>query len=151
MFILNTTLVEEDLFTGNYSVAGGKQGSHSVTELLSDGADGTIWTSLAPCEQGRGTVFCTICPAGTYKKDQGIGECVPCTNSPQHAIYTSKGYNKEDCPYQCLAGYRGSDCLTPFHEFLRQLGGPVVLSLILGLLVILVLVVILLISHYNSC
>lgn len=152
MFVLNATLVEEGLFSGNYSVRGGSQGSHDhrLTQSKHDGADGSIWTSLAPCQQGRGTVFCTICPPGSYKSEAGVSDCSLCTNGPLHSIYTMKGYTDENCPYQCLPGYRGHDCLTPFYEFLRQLGGPLVLFFILSIFVIIVLVVILLLSHYNS-
>lgn len=150
MFIVDNSKVEEGLLTGNYSAYGGRQGSYELYSSPFDGTNGTVWTSLAPCEQGRGTVFCTICPAGTYKKEKGVSLCLPCTNSPAHSVYTHEGYIAEDCPYQCLAGFTGTDCLTPFQEFLRQLGGPLVVSLSFALFVVIVLVVILLLTHYNS-
>lgn len=138
------------MFTGNYSAIGGLQGMHDTSFSLFDGANGTVWTSLAPCDQGRGSVFCTICPEGTYKKEKGVSMCLPCGNGPAHSIYTSKGYIDEDCPYQCLPGFTGLDCLTPFQEFLRQLGGPLVVSLTLASFAVIVLVVILLLLQYNS-
>ena len=152
MFTLDPLKAEEGSFTGNYTVYGGKQGakeSRNTTSIF-DGEDGTVWTSLAPCTQGRGSVFCNICPEGTYKQETGISDCLPCMNAPSHSIYTAKGYYDENCPYQCLSGYKGLDCLTPFHELLRQLGGPLVLVLILSISSITVLLTIFLVLHYNS-
>ena len=152
MFMLNASLIEEGLFTGNYSAQGGKQGTTIQPMVISDydGKDGTVWTSLAPCEKGHGTVFCISCPPGYYKKLTGISECLPCTNGPTHSYYTNKEYIDENCPYQCLSGYRGHDCLTPFYELLRQLGGPVVLLFALTIFIIIIIIIILLLSHYNS-
>ncbi len=160
MFLLNNTQVQEDseLFTGNYSAMGGLHGTPpptsspffvANTSSIYDGSDGTVWTSLAPCGEGYGTVFCTVCPAGTYKNGTDVSPCVACTNGPEHSVYTNRGQGNSQCPFTCLTGYRGQDCLTPFAEFLRQIGGWMVVGVILALFLITISVCTLLILQYN--
>ena len=160
MFLLNNTHAQEssELFTGNYSAAGGLQGSTPPTgsplsfsnaSSIFDGADGPVWTSLAPGGEGYGTVFCTLCPAGTYKNGSDVLPCLPCTNGPEHSVYTNRGQGNPQCPFTCLSGYRGQDCLTPFAEFLRQIGGWVMVGMILGLFLITLSACTLVILQYN--
>lgn len=162
MFLLNNTVVQESSqFTGNYSAFGGRQGmapslSPSFLDLSDvqtispyDGEDGTVWTSLAPCAVGRGSVFCTICPEGTYKNETDVSPCLPCTNGPPHSVYTNREQGNEDCPFTCISGYRGKDCLTPFAEFLRQIGGWMMVIIVLSLFVIVLVACMLFILKYN--
>lgn len=118
-------------------------------DVEGDGEDGTVWTSLAPCDAGYGTVFCTICPAGTYKTDKDVSKCTPCTNGPEHSTYTEVGQSTHDCPFTCLAGYRGRDCLRPYDEFLRQIGGWGVVVVIALLFISVLVACTLLIQQYN--
>lgn len=154
MFVMNSTAValgESALFTGKYSVLGGHKGNatsepSTVARAVMagnetspfDGEDGTVWTSLAPCRPGYGTVFCTVCPAGTYKIATDTSFCLPCQNAPPHALYVEEGCVSELCPYRCEVGYRGQDCLTPFDEFVRQFGGPIVLTVFVVLFVLVI-------------
>ena len=169
MFLLNNTVVQESSqFTGNYSAFGGRQGmapspnpsfseAHTISPSFSeahtispyDGEDGTVWTSLAPCAAGRGSVFCTICPEGTYKNETDVSPCLPCTNGPPHSVYTNREQGNEECPFTCISGYRGKDCLTPFAEFLRQIGGWMMVMIILSLFIIVLVVCMLVILKYN--
>lgn len=114
-----------------------------------DGEDGTVWTSLAPCAAGHGSVFCTICPEGTYKNETDVSPCLPCTNGPPHSVYTNREQGNEDCPFTCISGYRGKDCLTPFAEFLRQIGGWIMVVIILSLFIIVLVACMLFILKYN--
>ena len=146
------------LFTGNYSAVGGRRGMVPTTSLPflesssfieGDGEDGTVWTTFAPCDAGYGTVFCTVCPAGTYKTERDVSPCTPCSNGPVHSEYTMTGQTTKDCPFTCLTGYRGNDCLRPYDEFLRQIGGW---KAIVGISVLFIFVVLgctLLIRQYN--
>lgn len=95
-------------------------------------------------------MFCTKCPRGSYKNVTDVSFCVPCENAPDHANYTQEGYSDAECPYECIAGFRGKDCLTPFAEFLRQLGGPVVLLVSCILLVVVVGIITVIFVQYNS-
>ena len=151
-FNASTHTTSQERFDGRYHALGGKQGgqmdgAHNRTH---DGADGTVWTSLAPCRPGWGSVFCTECPQGSYKNTTDVSLCVPCENAPEHANYTQRGYVDANCPYECNEGFRGKDCLTPFEEFLRQLGGPVVLIVAFLLVVVVVAIITLVIVQYNS-
>ena len=151
-FNSSTTTTTHEQFDGTYRALGGKQGSQSDSALYTshDGMDGTVWTSLAPCKPGWGSVFCTKCPRGSYKNVTDVSFCVPCENAPDHANYTQEGYSDAECPYECIAGFRGKDCLTPFAEFLRQLGGPVVLLVSCILLVVVVGIITVIFVQYNS-
>lgn len=114
-----------------------------------DGEDGTVWTTFAPCNAGYGTVFCTVCPAGTYKTEKDVSPCTPCSNGPVHSEYTMTGQTTKDCPFTCLSGYRGKDCLRPYDEFLRQIGGWGAIVGISGLFVFVLIGCTLLIRQYN--
>ena len=152
-FNSSTHTTSQDRFDGRYHALGGRQGgppSGEPRNRTHDGADGSVWTSLAPCRPGWGSVFCTECPQGTFKNTTDVSQCVPCENAPEHANYTQRGYVDPNCPYECNAGFRGKDCLTPFEEFLRQLGGPVVLIVVCLLLVAVVAIITLVIVQYNS-
>lgn len=165
MFVMNTpaaNLGESSLFTGTYSVLGGKKGNvtaerKGVVKTAAsrndtspfDGEDGSVWTSLAPCRPGHGTVFCTVCPAGTYKIEKDTSFCLPCHNAPTHALYVEEGCASELCPYRCEVGYRGKDCLTPFDEFVRQFGGPIVLTIFVVLFVLVIFATTLVTMKFN--
>lgn len=151
-FNASTHTTSQERFDGRYHALGGKQGGQIdfAGNRTHDGADGTVWTSLAPCKPGWGSVFCTECPQGSYKNTTDVSLCVPCQNAPEHANYTQRGYIDANCPYECNEGFRGKDCLTPFEEFLRQLGGPVVLIVAFLLVVVVVAIISLVIVQYNS-
>lgn len=174
MFVMNTTqTVTMGQFDGEYSAMGGHMGNHTsvarvgsvsrmslsggiarhssnnTTKSVFDGEDGTVWTSLAPCLPGYGTIFCTQCSAGTYKIEEDVSTCLPCTNGPAHSTYIEEGCKSEICPYKCFVGYRGKDCLTPFDEFVRQFGGPIVLVIFIVVAFIVVCVTTLLTMKFN--
>lgn len=126
-----------------------RHSSNNTTKSVFDGEDGTVWTSLAPCLPGYGTIFCTQCSAGTYKIEEDVSTCLPCTNGPAHSTYIEEGCKSEICPYKCFVGYRGKDCLTPFDEFVRQFGGPIVLVIFIVVAFVVVCVTTLLTMKFN--
>lgn len=52
-----------------YDVRGGLGGTSKDPSILpgKNGTDGTVYSSLSPCQPGYGSVFCVICPEGTYQ------------------------------------------------------------------------------------
>ncbi|PIN13491.1 hypothetical protein CDL12_13887 [Handroanthus impetiginosus] len=93
------------------------------------GEEGTI--TGKKCPKGLYGTFCTECPVGTYKDDEGSDPnlCKLCSleRLPTRAkfIYVRGGVTQSNCPYKCVSEkYRTPKCYTPFEELIYTFGGP---------------------------
>ncbi|XP_057810160.1 uncharacterized protein LOC131024660 isoform X2 [Salvia miltiorrhiza] len=93
------------------------------------GEKGTI--TGKKCPKGLYGTFCTECPVGTYKDDEGSDPslCKPCSleQLPIRAkfVYIRGGVTQSNCPYKCISDkYRTKNCYTPFEELIYTFGGP---------------------------
>ncbi|KAL0286259.1 UNVERIFIED_CONTAM: hypothetical protein Sangu_2741200, partial [Sesamum angustifolium] len=93
------------------------------------GEKGTI--TGKKCPKGLYGTFCTECPVGTYKNDEGSDPnlCKPCSleHLPARAnfVYVRGGVTQSNCPYKCISDkYRTPKCYTPFEELIYTFGGP---------------------------
>ncbi|KAH6818003.1 MraZ [Perilla frutescens var. frutescens] len=93
------------------------------------GEKGTI--TGKKCPEGLYGTFCTECPVGTYKDDEGSDPslCKPCSleRLPTRAkfVYVRGGVTQSNCPYKCISDkYRTPKCYTPFEELIYTFGGP---------------------------
>ncbi|KAL8552848.1 hypothetical protein ACS0TY_001507 [Phlomoides rotata] len=93
------------------------------------GEKGTI--TGKKCPKGLYGTFCTECPIGTYKDDEGSDSslCKPCSleHLPTRAkfVYVRGGVTQSSCPYKCISDkYRTPKCYTPFEELIYTFGGP---------------------------
>jgi hypothetical protein len=119
-------------FTGIMSVAGGRG-----TVPRNNGSAGTV--SGPKCARGEGTVLCRPCLIGFYKDTEGTSQCLPCTNKPDKAVYTTAAWTSADCPFDCLSGFSGSQCKSVVQMLISGFGGVVGFVIaIIGLLAALV-------------
>ncbi|CAO2819397.1 unnamed protein product [Amaranthus hypochondriacus] len=100
------------------------------------GEEGTV--TGKECPKGLYGTFCSECPVGTYKDNDGSDEqfCAPCPQEllPNRAeyIYVRGGVSQALCPYKCISDkYRMPHCFTPLEELMYPFGGPWSFSLLL--------------------
>ncbi|XP_051114484.1 uncharacterized protein LOC127240078 [Andrographis paniculata] len=122
---------------GDINFSGGAGGGDGLR-----GEKGTV--TGKKCPKGLYGTFCTECPVGTYKDDEGSDPnlCKSCSleRLPIRAdfIYVRGGVTDSNCPYRCLSDkYRMPKCYTPFEELIYTFGGPWPFSFMLLCIVVL--------------
>jgi hypothetical protein len=119
-------------FVGTITASGGLPGYSQVDYFnypATSGIDGFVhWPTCAP---GYGNDYqgkvCAPCGSSLYSDQYSSGECLYCSNKPQHSEYKtlpSGDATNSNCPYICDNGYAHERCINPLTYFIYLCGGP---------------------------
>jgi len=112
-------------WTGTIDYSGGRAGD--LQERFSQptgGSNGTLFESK--CFPGYSGIFCSPCPAGTFKYDFSYGKCLPCINKPAGAYYYQVAETSSICSYDCEEFgpvEENPECLDMVDEEFEEIGG----------------------------
>ena len=98
------------------------------------------------CSAGFGGSWCTRCPYGTYKSVEGSQECYWCNKHSScidsgRCYWVDVGATTDECAVKCSPGYVLPECRTPLDQLIYTLGGPILFSVIIMVIILLLALV----------
>ncbi|KAJ1393457.1 hypothetical protein B484DRAFT_439334, partial [Ochromonadaceae sp. CCMP2298] len=90
------------------------------------GSAGVTYLPVCPAGYGNNVAagsVCNICRIGTYSVGNSAGECISCTNAPEHSYYIDTGETSAQCLFQCDDSFVTVHCYNQIQNFIYNVLG----------------------------